>query len=193
MQTTPTTEELQRLVHRFYPANLHVDAPSYKSSPEYRQLEAARQAATANRGQWAELLARLRATVPEGTRVEDWTALRYDACRRCRLYPPGTARGARDVKAVVGLASILAPVYAVYASHQLVEGRRVVHTHLDFPPLPAELESMEALLASALEGTFGFVRLPNEVLFAPVTDLQIGDKHPHEVQLIDAMFTEDRW
>ena len=97
------------------------------------------------------------------------------------------------MKALVGLVSILAPVYALYASHQVVEGQQVVRTHLEFPPLPAEFEPMEALLSGEIQGALGFARLPNEVLFTPVPDLQIGNKYPHEVQLIDALFTEDRW
>lgn len=179
-------------MHRFYPLNLQGDDPLYKESEEFQRLLAARQSAMASSQAWSEFLERLRAAVPPGVRVEDWTTLTYDACRRCRLYLPGTRQEAGGVKAVVVLASILVPVYAIYASHQIVEGQRVTDTRLYYPPLPAEFLPLEAVLDDLLQSSLDLARIPNEVLFTSVPDLQVGNKYPHEVQLIDCLFTDDR-
>jgi hypothetical protein len=67
--------------------------------------------------------------------------------------------------------SVLAPVYALYARHWR-DDRTERESWTRFPPLPPEFHAHEEKLASLVEPTFGFVRLPTEVLFTPVPDLQ---------------------
>jgi hypothetical protein len=192
MNTHLTTEELIAIVHRFYPANLEGNDPRYDASEEFQRLVAVREGAMADTRVWDSFFQRLREAVPD-CRVENWSTLRYDACRRCRVYLTGTTPASTEVRAVVGLVSILAPVYAIYASHQSYEGQRVANTRVSFPPLPAEFLAHEATLDALIRSSFGFERLPNEVLFTPVPDLQVGNKAPVDVQLIDCLFTDNRW
>ncbi|WP_375765171.1 hypothetical protein NR798_25995 [Archangium gephyra] len=195
MDTHFTVDELLALVHRFYPSNLEGNDPRHETSEEFQRLLAAREAAMADtpRAQaWDSFFRRLRDAVP-GSHVENWSTLRYDACWRCRVYLPGTSPTSTEVKAVVGLVSILAPVFAIYASHQTYEGQRVSNTRLFFPPMPTEFHEQEAILDGLIRSSFGFERLPNEILFTPVSDLQVGNKAPEKVQLIDCLFTDNRW
>ena len=89
--------------------------------------------------------------------------------------------------------SILSPVYAIYASHQTYEGQRVANTRVYYSPLPTEFHEHEATLDGLIRSSFGFERLPNDILFTPVPDLQVGNKAPEKVQLIDCLFTDNRW
>lgn len=192
MDTHFIADELIALVHRVYPSNLEGNDPRYDASVEFQRLIAAREAAMADAQVWDSFFRRLRDAVP-GCHVENWSTLRYDACRRCRVYLPGTTPASTEVKAVVGLVSILAPVFAIYASHQTYEGQRVSNTHIYFPPLPTEFHEHEATLDGLIRSSFGFERLPNHILFTPVPDLQVGNKAPEKVQLIDCLFTDNRW
>ncbi|MFE8598315.1 hypothetical protein [Archangium violaceum] len=192
MNTHFTADELVAIVHRFYPSNLEGNDPRYDVSVEFQRLIAAREAAMADTQVWDSFFQRLRDAVP-GCHVENWSTLRYDACRRCRVYLPGTTPTSTEAKAVVGLVSILAPVFAIYASHQTYEGQRVSNTHVHFPPLSTEFHEHETTLDGLIRASFGFERLPNHILFTPVSDLQVGNKAPEKVQLIDCLFTDNRW
>ncbi|HEX8819859.1 MAG TPA: hypothetical protein VF794_08055 [Archangium sp.] len=92
--------------------------------------------------------------------------------------------------------SQLAPVYALYASHMEEKGPGLPRDHwLRFPPLPPEFQAHETRLAALIESTFGFTRLPNDVLFTPVPDLvpQTATFGLGKAQLIDCLFTPYRW
>ncbi|PTL81969.1 hypothetical protein DAT35_19325 [Vitiosangium sp. GDMCC 1.1324] len=93
------------------------------------------------------------------------------------------------------LLSKLAPVYALYASRMERSTPPELKSWLRFPPFPPEFQSHEARLAGLTESTFGFTRLPNDVLFIPVPDLvpRSANYGPGEAQLIDCLFTCHRW
>ncbi len=95
---------------------------------------------------------------------------------------------------MVCLLSLLAPVYALYASHSLDTGSRV-ESWTRYPPLPPEFQPHEARLAALVEATFGATRLSNEVLFAPIAGLapRTGTRAPGEALLADLLLTHDRW
>jgi hypothetical protein len=95
---------------------------------------------------------------------------------------------------VVCLISLLAPAYALYASHALDTGP-FAEAWTRYPPLPLEFHSYDAKLALIIESAFGASRLPNDVLFAPVPNLapRTGNVALGEARLIDLLFTPDRW
>ncbi len=66
---------------------------------------------------------------------------------------------------------------------------------LRFPPFPPEFQPHEAKLAGLIESTFGFTRLPNDVLFTPVPNLvpRTANFGLGKARLIDCLFTDDRW
>jgi hypothetical protein len=90
--------------------------------------------------------------------------------------------------------SLLAPVYALYASHSQEQASERRHW-IAYPPLPSEFHSHEAKLSGLIESTFGANRLPNEVLFIPVPDLvpRTANFGLGQAQLIDCLFTHHRW
>jgi hypothetical protein len=51
----------------------------------------------------------------------------------------------------------------------------------------------ETKLDALVRESFGTVRLPNEVLFTPVPDLQVGNTGFGKVKLIHCLFTDDIW
>lgn len=187
-----TASELMAIAHRFYPVNLEGNDPRHADSEEFQRLVAAREHALGNTQTWDLFFQRLREATP-GCHIENWSTLRYDACWRCRVYLPGTQPTSIDVKSVVGLVSILAPVFAIYSSHQTYVGQRVASTQIDFPPLSTEFQSQETALEALIRASFGFERLPNDLLFTPVKDIQAGNKASDKVQLIDCLFTDDIW
>ena len=86
-------------------------------------------------------------------------------------------------------------VYAIYASHVDKTKHPESEAWLRFPPFPPDFQSHEAKLASLIESTFGFTRLPNDVLFTPVPDLvpRTVNYPLGEALLIDCLFTEHRY
>jgi hypothetical protein len=117
----------------------------------------------------------------------------YDPCYRLRisLPLPKEAEGARDE--LVCLMSLLAPAYVIYASHALKTGS-FAQAWTRYPPLPPGFQPDEARLAALIESTFYATRLPNEVLFTPVPQMDHwgGNVGLGRARLIDLLFTEDR-
>ncbi|KFA87076.1 hypothetical protein Q664_50285 [Archangium violaceum Cb vi76] len=93
------------------------------------------------------------------------------------------------------MVSKLAPVYALYASHRDKNDPSEEGYWLRFPPFPPEFQSQETKLAALIESTFGYTRLPNDVLFTPVPDLvpRTANFVPGQAHLIDCLFTHYRW
>ncbi|WP_257459713.1 hypothetical protein [Archangium lipolyticum] len=91
------------------------------------------------------------------------------------------------------LTSILAPVHLIYASHTVSTGEETSESRAFFAPLPPEFQSLEAKLDALVRDSFGTVRLPNEILFTPVPDLQVGNTDFGKVQLLHCLFTDNIW
>lgn len=195
MDSRFTAEALSKLVHLYYPAGMHRDDPRYCASPENRRLEALRKAALEDTAAWRGFLQRIREELP-GCRVWDYPTIRHDSAREARVAQPNPALatpGVKEVREVVLLVSILAPVFCLYASHHKFVGERRAEAVVFYPPFPAEYEAYEAKLEHLVQETFSAARLPNEVLFAPVPDLQAGNTGLGQARLIDCLFTDHRW
>ena len=195
MDSRFTADELIQRVHRYYPAGIHRDDPRYATAPEHQQLEVLRKAAAEDVAEWQELLQRIRDELP-GCRVWDYPTIRYDPAREARVAQPDPALATPDVKEVrevVLLVSILAPVHCFYASHHRFVDERRTEAVVFYPPLPAEYQPYEAKMEQLVRATFSSVRLPTEVLLTPVPDLQIGNIGFGQVRLIDCLFTDHRW
>ncbi|MDY7232965.1 hypothetical protein [Hyalangium rubrum] len=195
MDSRFTAEALIQLVHRYYPAGVHRDDPSHSSTEEHQRLEALRQAAVQDVTSWEAFLQRIRDELP-GCRVWDYPTIRYDPAREARVAQPNSSLATpevKEVKEVVLLVSILAPVHCLYASqHRYTDSRRGEST-VFYSPLPSEYQAYEAKVDQLVEAFFSSVRLPNEVLFTPVPDLQVGNTGLGQAKLIDCLFTDHRW
>ncbi|MCY1082267.1 hypothetical protein [Archangium lansingense] len=192
-----SSSRLIELLHRYYPANLHGDAEGYDESEQYQRMLQLRGHALKNPGDWRRLIARLREVLPE-CKVQDWTVLfSDDNCWRVRVELPEVLKlpgGQDEVRTVVVLVSILAPVYARYSSFQrysLVEKRAWPSEtfYEDVPETKSYADKVEGIVRDVLH----VHRLPNETLFTPVPDIQCGNVALGDAKLIDCLFTDDRW
>jgi uncharacterized protein YeaO (DUF488 family) len=187
-----SADNLVGLVHRFYPAGVANDAPERDASEERRRLEAVRKAAMQEGAAWEEFRRRVQEQLPDIGQWELPTLLSHP-CRTLRAYLPHSPRGSDVQEAVVLLVSILAPVHALYASHQTYVGKRVVKSKTWFSPLPVRFRPVEARLDELAQSELGSTRLPNEILFTPVPDLHVEHVPSNRVQLLHCLFTNNLW
>lgn len=192
MSKSPTATQLVEQLHRFYPRNIYTTDARYDSQPEAVRLRELRKTAQEESSAWNTLLQRIRQELPECS-LWELPYLLYDPCRCVRVSLPGSPVGASEQRAVVILASILAPVHHVYASFQRIENKQVVEQRLWHPPLPAEYQSLETCLESLAQAVLGTSRLPNEVLFTSVPDIQVGNLDLGRAQVIHGLFTDQLW
>ncbi len=184
-------QALVALVHRYWPADLlGTDDPRYTASEEIQRQKALREAAWRDSGSWVAFLERLEQELP-GCEPWDLPYLLHEPCRYCRIALP--ADGSREVREIVCMVSVLAPVYALFASRQRYEEERMVWNEVSFPPLPAGFQPQESTLARLVETQLGCTRLPNDVLFTRVPDLKVQQLELGKAQLIDCLFSTNRW
>jgi hypothetical protein len=185
-----SSEALAKLVHRYYPAGIHGDEPLYRTTEEYQRWTAARRAAQENNQAWKGFLQQVHEQFP-GCTLWELPGLLYDPSYRVRVYLPGSTK--REGKALVVIASILAPVHVLYASKELQQEEGKTESQHWFPPLPLEFQEYEAKLDALIHASLGSTRLPKDVLFTPVPDLQVGNISFGDVKLFHCLFTEDIW
>jgi hypothetical protein len=194
MKPDLTTDALVQLVHRYYPVGIHNADPRYAATEEAHRLTQLLQANAAGSQTWKDFYQRARGEFPDCS-LWDTTVPLSDPCYGCRISQPGFVPGASSYQSVVCLLSQLAPVYAIYASELEQVGPSERKGWFGFPPFPPEYQSRETRLAGIIESTFGYTRLPNEVLFTPVPDLvpRTANFSLGEARLIDCLFTPNRW
>jgi hypothetical protein len=177
-------------VHRYYPAGLSTEDPHYENSAEIQRLRQRLHSAATDTRAWGDFLQRVEEAFPGGE-ISDKTHLPYDPSYACQVDLPGQEpwldRTRED--SVVCRLSVLAPVYALCARHWK-DDRTERESWRRYPPLPPEFQAYEAKLASLVEATFGFARLPNEVLFTAVPDLRApsGRSQHRTPWLVDLLF-----
>ncbi|WP_257459710.1 hypothetical protein [Archangium lipolyticum] len=187
-----SAEALIKLVRHYYPSGIHGDDPRHRQSEEYRRLDAVRRAALEDTRNWKSFLQRVHELVPECI-LWDLPGPPYDPSRRVRVYLPDSLVPTGEHKAVVVSTSLLAPVHLLHASQEVDLDEERSTSHAWFPPLPPEFQSLEAKLDALVRDSFGTVRLPNEILFTPVPDLQVGNTDFGKVQLLHCLFTDNIW
>jgi hypothetical protein len=194
MKPELTADALVQLVHRYYPVGIHTAEPGYDATEEAHRLIRLLEANAAGSQHWKDFYQRVRREFPDSS-LWDTTVPLSDPCYGCRVSQPGFEPGDPHYDSVVCLVSQLAPVYALYASELEQVGPTERRGWFGFPPFPPEYQSREASLARLIESTFGYTRLPNEVLFTPVPDLvpRTANFSLGEAQLIDCLFTPNRW
>lgn len=195
MDSRLTAEALIQRVRRFFPTGIHRDDPRYSTTPEAQELEALRKAAMEDDAAWRGFLQRIRDELP-GCRVWDYPTIRYDPAYEVRVALPDpliATPQVKEVREVVLLVSILAPVHCFYASHHRYVDERRTEAMVFYRPLPAEYQPYESKLEQLVQETFSTEQLPNETLLVPVPELQVGNTGLGHARLIDCLFTDHRW
>ncbi|MFE8600211.1 hypothetical protein [Archangium violaceum] len=191
MKPELTVDALVQLVRRYYPAGIANEDPRYRESEEGQCLQTLLQTQVGGTPAWNAFVQKLRGEFP-GCSVWDTTVPWHDPCYDCRVSLPGHVKGGPRYDSVVCMLSQLAPVYTLYASHVEDKGPGTERDYwLRFPPFPPEFQPHEAELAKLIESTFGFTRLPDDILFTPVPDLvpRTANFGLGKARLIDCLFT----
>jgi hypothetical protein len=163
---------LVECVRRYYPSELHREDPRYTPSEEHQRLEHRLREAAAEASAWHRFVRQVEESFPHCD-VIDITSLLYHPSYRCKVLrrqPPSPLERTRE-DSVVCMLSILAPVYALHASHHRDDGTER-ESWMRYPPLPAGFQPDEAKLAGLMESAMGATRLPNEVLFTRVPGIR---------------------
>lgn len=207
------------LVRSYYPAGVEAYDERYRQTEEWRRLRSLVAGVARDMGDVTEHAAQqppvpddvlsLGATVRElrawpdfvqrlkerfnDTIIWDTTIPFQDPCYSCHVSLPGCRVGGSNYQAIVCLLSLLAPVYALYACRdraQLSDDEN----EIVFPPLPEAFRTREHEVASLIEAEFGFVRLPTDVLLAPIRDRVPDADHLRvgQAQVIDFLFSPHR-
>jgi hypothetical protein len=187
-----SAESLIKLVHQYFPAGIHGDDPRHRLTEEYKRWDALRWAAYEDTRAWKSFRQRVREQLPECVQW-DLPGLPYDPSRHVRVYLPGTNKTQRERKCIVVFVSILAPVHFLHASQEVDLNEEESSSEVLFPPFPPELQPLEAELDALVRESFASVRLPNDVLFTPVPDLQVGNTSFEKVKLLHCLFSDHLW
>jgi hypothetical protein len=185
-----STPALLECVRHYYPTGITTEDPRYERSAEFQRLRQRLHSAATDTRAWEDFLRRVESAFPD-CKILDRTHLPYNPSYACQVNLPGQEpwpdRTRED--AVVCMLSVLAPVYVLYA-HHWKDDRTERESWTRYPPLPPEFQAHEAKLASLVETSFGFARLPNEVLFIVVPDLHPldGRRRRRPPWLVDLLF-----
>lgn len=163
---------LMACVRHYYPVGIPAGDPRYEGSAEIQRLRDLLDSSAIGPEAWQSFVQKVEDAFP-GCDVSDTLPRLYRPSYRCEVTLPGVESWPDRTRedSVVCMLSVLAPVYALYARHWK-DDRTERESWTRFPPLPPEFQAHEVKLASLIEPTFGFARLPTEVLFTPVPNLQ---------------------
>jgi hypothetical protein len=193
MSQEPSAQSLIELLREYYPSGIGNDDPRYPSSKEIERLTKQLDADPRQAEVWGAFADQLQRAFPDCEVVaEDLRPL--EPCFRYRLlHLVEGQHGQEREEGIACILSLLAPVYAIYAFHHREEGLDS-ESWSRFPPLPPDIQTHEARLAALIESALGLTRLPNEVLFAAVPDLQprVGQFTLRKARLVDCLFTPHR-
>jgi hypothetical protein len=169
---------LMECVRHHYPVGIPREDSRYEGSAESQRLKQRLHAAATDTSAWAGFIQRVEEDFTD-CEVSDSPPRLLHPSYRCEVTLPGMRpwldRTWED--SVVCMLSVLAPVYALYA-HHWKDDRTERESWTRYPPLPPEFQSHEARLSSLIESTFGFTRLPNDVLFTPVPGIHPRPDRP---------------
>lgn len=193
---SPTAEELLAIARQYWRPDKEYWF-RHDNSPENLRLQQQWKQALKEFDRWRamkrEIKHDLRQELP-GVKLKmgDATAT-PDACFRCQIYPDertedGRVRPRRWI--LVGCASIIAPVYIVYAVEQDVVGMEELNPRVLFEPFPPELRRPAEIIARHIEATYGYSKVSPEVAQTPIP-LFVEWKEPPVTTLFHALFTNE--
>lgn len=215
--TRPDTNMLIARIYQYYPRGIDPEDPRHRRSPESKRLWSVFDACAASMGEsrpevlaklkpgpiddevkavvdklqaWPEFVGRLMREFPD---CWLWnTTIMHDPGYSCRVSQPGFVPGNPQYDSVVCLLSALAPIYALYASH-VDEVKK--DGWIRYSQFPEAFQEREAKLATLIEETFQFSRVPEDALFLPIPDVVPRESNllMGQAKLIDCLFTSQRF
>lgn len=198
-----TSADLLPYIREYYPVGFPPEADIYDAegllphqrTPEHqRWVDAWMKALHQEPQPWNALVDHLRAELPEcdfGT----YTPVCHTACYVALIYLRRTRQDGQEdhrLLRVAGAVSLIAPVYLIYGTAELVPPRppdaRSPKPQLILPPTP-EMQPYADIMARAIERTFGYKRLPLELAHLQVPGFRLFHLHYSEQPtLLNALF-----
>lgn len=191
---SPTAEELIAIARQYW--RLDKDY-GLDSNPEHHRLQQQWEQALKGFDRWRamkqEIEHELRQELP-GLKLKmgDATAT-PDACFRCQVYPDERTEDGQVLPRrwiLVGCASIIAPVYIVYAVEYDVVGMEALNPRVLLEPFPPELRRPAEIIGRKIEAAYGYRKVSREIAQTPVP-LFVEWKEPPETTLFHAIFTNE--
>ncbi len=185
MSPTPSTEDLIKIVQKYYDSSnaFHF---TLEPSPEESRREELWSKWIEHREPWSALRASLRSELPNYETGETYSSA--DGGPRCIIYPPKHLRTPSSNWLVVGCVSLLAPVYFVYGVERDYTEGRPRNIKASFEPPPPNMSLPAQVMARTLETSFGLSAVPREVAETPV-HLFAGNLEPPRTTLFHTLFT----
>lgn len=190
-----TEASLVALARRYYPSGYPVTTDEYDSEgllPYQRTPEHARWLEAWDKAmawpEWKTLRQEMRRVFP---RCGDCTQPRASACRRCSVYlERPLPNGARHLTYVAVAASVLAPLYIVYCTTEIVVDKRSQEQQL-FLQVPEEVKHQAATLSALAERVLGYQAFPLQFANVRVPGIRVDQPNSEDVSLLDALFDCD--
>ncbi|KFE72499.1 hypothetical protein DB31_0762 [Hyalangium minutum] len=191
-----TEASLVEVARRFYPEGYPVTSDEYgqdgllphQRTPEYARFLEAWDKAMAW-PEWKTLFQEMRSVFPRyGDCTQPWAA----SCRRCCVYIwRPLPEGARHLTIVAAAVSVLAPLYLVYCTTEVVVDKDSQERHV-FLELPEEVKPQAAALSALVERVLGYQAFPLRFANVSVPGLRVdGVDWRKEPTLLDALFDTD--
>jgi hypothetical protein len=190
-----TEAGLIQLARHFYPTGFPTTTDDYSQEPLpfQRTPEYARWSEAWDRAmiwpEWKTLKEELRRSF--GTSFADSTQPRVAACRKCCVYiRRSLPNGTRQVTRVATAASVLAPLYVIYCTTEIVMDANSPsqESRLLFE-LPEEVRPHAATLAALVERILGYQAFPLQLAHVQVPGIRVDHTHRDTgVTLLDALF-----
>lgn len=185
-----TEAELLSIAHHYYPPGSAVFIDIDRSTPEFQRWSAAWDDALAWE-RWASLLRAVRAAFP-GRAIGNVTQPRLSACLRCCVYlEDPLPDGGQVLTRLAGAASVLAPLYLVYATVQHIRADGSCTRPRLFLQMPAEVQTHAELLAQHLERELDYRPFPIELADVLVPGRCVYYLNGGEPSLLDALISND--
>lgn len=191
-----TEAGLVQLARHFYPTGYPLatddysqDLHPYQRTPEYARRQEAWKRAMAW-PEWKTLIQEMRRSFDA---IGDCTQPWMSACRRCCVYlKRPLPNGARHVTRVAAAVSVLAPLYVIYCTTEVVVGKHLPsQEHRLLFELPEEAQPHAAALATLIERILGYQAFPLQFANTHVPGIRVyhilGDAG---ATLLEALFDD---
>jgi len=190
-----TEASLVKLAKHFYPTGHPVRKDEYDAegmlphqrTPEYARLLAAWDKAM-DWPEWQTLRQEIKRVLPVcGDCTQPWGA----ACRRCCVYiRRPLPNGASHLTIVAASVSVLAPLYFVFCTTDIMVGKHS-EEHRLFLEVPEEVKPQAATLAGVVERVLGYQAFPLEFAQVWVPGIRVGNGNGEGATLLDALFDDE--